>query len=255
MSFALTQHEHKRDTSGPAASAQPAFFNLRLMKGHYTAAELETLRRTGIIPGRTRRSIQNARTKLALRQPRALRSRWTEEEKQKLAELFAQGFSALLIARRALLPRSLMSIQKQLRRMGLSKRMPIKRLSVETRDLLKSFLRAHFANRTPRELTEIWNEQCPEHALNKRSIVSYLTRLGLKMPYAEVIRLERLKKRERALQLAAAETHENLQTLQEKIRRERARVLRARLARGRDLWTGLQLSPEELTDGPAENDP
>lgn len=218
----------------------------------YTAVELATLRRTGIIPGRSRRSIQIARTKLKLRQPRAPRARWTDEEKQKIAELYAQGFSATLIVRRKLLSKSLTAIQKQLGRMGLARRTSIKRLNTETRELLKSFLRTHFSNRTPRELTEIWNAQRPEHAVDKRSIVAYLTRLGLKMPYAEVIRLESLKKRERALQLAAAETHEDLRVLQDKIRRERARVLRARLARGRDLWTGLPLSPEELTAGPAE---
>lgn len=222
------------------------------MKGNYTAAELATLRRTGIIPGRSRRSIQIARTKLKLRQPRSPRLRWTDEEKQKLAELYAQGFSATLIVRRKLLSKSLTAIQKQLGRMGLARRTPIKRLNTETRELLRSFLRAHFSNYTPRELTEMWNAQRPEHTVDKRSIVSYLTRLGLKMPYAEVIRLESLKKRERALQLAAAETHEDLRVLQDKIRRERARVLRARVARGRDLWTGLPLSPEELTAGSAE---
>ena len=213
------------------------------MGRNYTQAELEILLKTGIIPGRSRVSNRVARTKLNLRQKRASRPAWSADEKQKLRELHAQGLSARQIVAQGLLGKSLMAIQKQLGRMGLAKGFKLNRLSHETRELFRAFLRENFQNHTPLELTQAWNEKYPQHAVSKKQTVSYLTRMQLKISYAEVIRLQNLKKKEQLIW--AQHVGRDPKVTQQAIREQRLKLLQNRVARGRDLWTGLQLPPDE----------
>jgi hypothetical protein len=171
---------------------------------------------------------------------------WTDAEIQRLCELYAQGHTARTIAQANLLPFTRDAVQKQLCRLGLAAKVAMVKFTPSQREKLKTFLREHWLGKTPEELTQLWNQQHPWLAINKKRTVSYLTRMKIKIPYAEVIRMNGQRKREEKILQAAQTSAPSPGHVLEQIRQSRIKYLAARLARNRDLWSGMPLTPEEL---------
>lgn len=217
------------------------------MGRNWSQAEYEQLRKTGSVPGRSSRAIARAKIRLKLRDKQAFRRPWSAAEIQRLCELYAQGHTARTIARAGLLPFTKDAVQKQLCRLGLANKIAMVRFTPAQREKLKAFLLKHWHGKTPEELTQLWNQQYPWLAIDKKRTVSYLSRMKIKIPYSEVIRMNAQRKREEKILKAVQEDAPSSSAhVLEAIRQSRIKYLAARVAKHRDMWSGMPLTMEEL---------
>ena len=63
--------------------------------------------------------------------------------------------------------------------------------------------------------------------------------MKIKIPYAEVAKIKNLKKKEEKIKKIGMP----MKQLEESVRLTRAEVMRERMIRNRDIWTGLPLDP------------
>lgn len=215
------------------------------MPHNWTKEEYELLRTTGTVPGRSRKAIRRVELRLGLRKKCDPRGPWTDEAERQLIELFNQGLSARQIAKQQLMPFTQTAIQKKLCRLGLAKRIPMFKFSLVWRDRLKEFLKANWVGKTPAELAEMWSKQYPMRAVTAKRVAAYLRRLNIKVCYGEVQRIHNQRKREARI-LKKNDTP--LDKKLEQIRLSRAEFMRGRLERSRDIWTGMVVPAEELTE-------
>ena len=214
-----------------------------MAKRNWTKAEYELLRTTGNVPGRSRRAIHRVKLRLGLCDKCEPRLPWTDQSVAQLLSLMDQGYTPTQIEEQKLLPFTRMAIQKKLCRLGLTKPCPMQKLPMEWRERLKQFLRNSWEGKTPADLAELWNKTYPTRAVKTKLIASYLQRLHIKISHGEVKRIQHQRKREQKLW----EKHrkESPANALEQIRLSRARFMRSRLDRNRDIWTGLSI-PEEV---------
>lgn len=214
------------------------------MPTRWTRADTELLLNRGCVSHKSRRSNQRMQTKYKMRQPRAPRVAWTTAQIATLRDLHAQGLSAREICNRGVLPQSQMAVQKQLGRLGLTNRRSIVKFSPAIREQFREFLREHWQGRTPDELRDLWNQATPNYPTNVRRVIAYLMALKLKIPYGEVQRIKASRRREQKIKRVYVTAPD---VLLGKLRSNRAAVMRARIERGRDIWSGLTLPEQELT--------
>lgn len=211
---------------------------------NWSKAEYEQLRNTGTVPGRSKRAIAQAKIRLALRSKERFRRPWTEAEIQQLCLLYTQGHSAVTIAKRGLLPFSRMAIQKQLCRLGLAAKIEIRKLTPDQRALFKRFLQAHYEGKTPEDLARLWNAQYPRLPVDKKKVVRYLSNLRIKIPYGEVQRINKQRKREAKVHAKAEAERTSPDQLIDDIKRSRIEMMAKRVEKGRDVFNGLPVRGE-----------
>lgn len=215
------------------------------MTYHWTKEDYELLRTTGTVPGKSPKAIRRAQLRLGLRKKCNPRRPWTAEAEQQLISLFNQGLSARQIVRRQLMPFTETAIQKKLCRLGLAQKCPMFKFSPAWQDRLKEFLKANWVGKTPAELAELWSKQYPTRASNAKRVAAYLRRMGIKVCYGEVQRIRNQRRREaRILKKSGMPLDKKI----EQIRLSRAKFMRGRLERNRDIWTGMTVTEEELAD-------
>lgn len=209
----------------------------------WSDAEMDGLKEKGFVPDRTANALRYMKNRLGLRTRRETRRPWTEEDIEKLRELIGKGFSARSVHKMGLLSFSVNAIQKQMCRLGLAKKIKVVKFSSEVKNKFKNFLADQWEGKIPEDLVEIWNRENAKHPTNKRKVVSYLTRLKLKIPYGEVQKIKNLRKKIEKIQCSAGTSANTL----EKIRLERVNLMRQRAEKSRDIWTGLpmEICPED----------
>jgi hypothetical protein len=148
-----------------------------------------------------------------------------------------QGLSAREIQKTGVFSFSVNAIQKQMCRLGLANKIKVFVFTKEIRQKFANFLTNNWEGKIPEDLVEIWNKENSRFPTNKRKVVSYLSRLKLKIPYGEVQRIKNLR---RKLEKIHNSVDTSTNTL-EKIRQERVIVMRKRVEKGRDIWTGMPL--------------
>lgn len=200
--------------------------------------EIELLKNKRNVPGRSINGIREKLTRLGLRKKRMDRPDWTEENLNKLKELHSLGNSARDIFNMGIFNCSQNAIQKKLCRLGVTKKLKIFKFPEEIRNKFKKFLVENWKGKTPRDLCEIWNKENAQYPTNVLRVVSYLDKLGIKIPYDEVQKINNLRKREKELNLA---NKKSASDLLEQIRMERIKLMQGRIAKNRDIWTGLPL--------------
>jgi hypothetical protein len=172
------------------------------------------------------------------------RPKWTESQLKTLADLKKQGLCAKRIAASGLLPQSLNAIQKKMGRMHLVKHAKIVKFNGRQREEFRRFLKENWEGKTPQELADLWNHTHPVPTTNRRRVISYLTKMGLKIHYGEVQSINKMRKREENIKRRATSPAE----LAELLKASRAIVMSRRLRLGRDIWTGMPLPQEDLAD-------
>jgi len=209
----------------------------------WSDAEMDGLKEKGFVPDRTANALRYMKNRLGLRTRRETRHPWTEEDIEKLRELIGKGFSARSVHKMGLLSFSVNAIQKQMCRLGLAKKIKVVKFSPEVKNKFKNFLADQWEGKIPEDLVEIWNRENAKHPTNKRKVVSYLTRLKLKIPYGEVQKIKNLRKKIEKIQCSAGTSANTL----EKIRLERVNLMQQRAEKSRDIWTGLpiEICPED----------
>lgn len=176
---------------------------------------------------------------------RSPRPKWNEAQIAALKEFKERGMSAKEIAATGLLPQSLNAIQKKMGRMHLVQHLKIVKFNERQREEFRRFLKGNWEGRTPQELADLWNQTHPVPQTNKRRVISYLTALGLKIHYGEVQSINKMRRREESIKASATSPFE----LAELLKASRAIVMRRRMRLGRDIWTGMPLSENELAVG------
>lgn len=193
----------------------------------WTTEEIEAVKAGGVPVGRTVHAVKVMRLRLGLAKYKV--PKWTKEHKVELVRLHLAGTPTREIAN--LLPYTQRSIQEEIVRLKLPHKSPCRFTRIEILTFEK-FLKENWRQKTPTELVALWNQDQARNGrkVNERKVVVYLKRLGLKIPRDEVIKITLLKKREQ-------------EWLKEKnidaIRLRRARIMRERIEKGRDIWTGM----------------
>lgn len=193
----------------------------------WTAEEIETVKAGNIPAGRTANAVKLMRQRLGLVKYKV--PKWTQEHKAELVQLHLAGTSTREIAK--ILPYTQRSIQKEIVRMKLPHKSQCRFTEMEVL-VFEKFLKENWQQKTPTDLVVLWNQDQGRNGrkVNERKVVVYLKRLGLKIPRDEVIKITLLKKQEQ-------------EWLKDKdvdaIRLRRARIMRERIEKGRDMWTGM----------------
>jgi hypothetical protein len=196
------------------------------------------------LPGRTRNSILAKLGHLKLIKRQKHRKPWLKKEDKLLLKLLKEGKSAKEIFLLNVLPYSKNSIQKKICFLGLAKKQNnAQYFSKETREAFKKFLLDNWQGETPEDLRDLWNEK-NSIKVNRTKVIYHLGRLKIKIPYGEVARIKKLRKKEIHLK----ESILSPKDLTESLRFTRAEMMRKRISQNRDLWTGLPLSEETLVE-------
>jgi hypothetical protein len=212
-------------------------------KRRWSPEELEILRqkkKDSVIPGRCRQSILSKLNHLGFKTNEPRRP-WSQEENKLLEQLLDQGGTAISIAK--ILPHSKNSIQKKICRFGRAKKTRQNKLSAETRLRLRRFLEQNWEGKTPKDLAELWN-QSQNHKIDGKNVARHLARMELKIPYGEVQRINKLRKKEAIIRLQSLPSKQ----LDEALRTARVRVMARRVQKNRDIWTGMPLGEQELAE-------
>lgn len=192
------------------------------------------------LPGRTKNSLLAKLGRLKLIERQKARKPWLKKQCALLSKLSKEGKSAKEIFLLSVLPYSKNSIQKKMRFMGFTKKQkPSKYFSKETIETFKKFLQDNWQNKTPEDLISLWNESSPIET-NRTKVIYHLTKLKIKIPYGEVGRIKRLRKKEDVIKESKLPPKELIESL----RVNRAEIMRKRILLNRDLWTGLPLTED-----------
>jgi hypothetical protein len=211
-------------------------------KSKWSDSEVMELEEKGFVRDRTNNSIRQKKTRLGLRVKCEHRKKWDNDQIDKLKEMRVQGLTAREIQKTGVFSFSINAIQKQMCRLGLAKKIKAFKFPKEIRQRFANFLTDNWAGKIPEDLVEIWNKENAKFPTNKRKVVSYLSRLKLKIPYGEVQRIKNLR---RKLDKIHNSVDTSTNTL-EKIRQERVIMMRKRVERGRDIWTGMPIDIIEI---------
>lgn len=206
----------------------------------WSPSEIQQLKEKGLVSGRTVHSTRNMKVRLGLNKKQEPRCRWPKEDLEKLKELHQNGLSAIGIHKTGIFSFSLNAIQKQMCRLGLAKKNKVFKFPPEVRDRFRNFLKEKWEGKIPEDLVEMWNRENAKYPTNTRKVISYLTRIGLKIPYGEVQRIKNLRKKIEEITRSGGTSASTL----ERIRLERSKVMMKRIKKSRDIWTGLPIEIE-----------
>ena len=204
----------------------------------WTQQEIDLLKQGKKVPNRTKDSIRGMKVRLGIiKQKKNSRKPWKKKEEILLKKLAKEGKKAKEIFDMKVFKYSRNSIQKKMCYLGISEKDTIERAfwSKDQLNKLKKFLLENWEGKTPQELVDLWNEQS-ELKIIKNKVLYHLYRLKIKIPYYEVLRINLLRKKEKSIKEKVFKT---TKILEENIRIERAEMMRRRLSKGRDIWTGI----------------
>jgi len=144
------------------------------------------------IKGRSKCSIMNMRRRLGFVTEREPRVYWTKEKETLLRSLHSKGMSARDMAKKGFFKdRSAMALQKKLCRMGLAKKMKIKRLPRKVRKEFLVFISDNWTSLSPYQLMEKWNSENPNHRVNKGRIRKGFREIGVKLRFSIPLEVRR----------------------------------------------------------------
>jgi hypothetical protein len=206
-------------------------------KPSWTKEEISLVKQGKSVPGRTQQAIRNMKVRLGLVQVKAnTRRPWKNKEENLLKKLVREGKSAKEIFIARVLPKySRNSIQKKMCSLGLAKKIKKDIWAKDDVVKLKKFLQENYVGKTPIDLVELWNS-FSNKKVNKSKVIYHLCNLKIKIPYNEVAKINNLRKKEGIIK---RKVFKNAKVLEENIRIERAKIMRERLASGKDIWSGL----------------
>lgn len=191
------------------------------------------------IGNRTKQSIACMAIKLKLINKKPPKRPWKKSDEKLLIKLVKEGKTPIEICKMNVFskPHSRNSIQKKLGYLGLSKKAPeFNKFPENILIKFKNFLQENWQGKTPQELTDLWNNQ-NEFQVKKTKVIYHLTAMKIKIPYAEVARINNIKKKEQKIKNKGM----TIKQLEESVRLTRAELMRQRMTKNRDIWTGLQL--------------
>ena len=221
----------KKKSIGPKRESRPKWSDV----------EIENILST--VTNRTKNAIRVKKNRLGLRKKRKARDKWSKENVQKLQEFKKQGLSAQRIHLLGLFKQSKNAIQKKLCRIQLVKKNTISIFPMEIKQKFIRFLINQWAGKTPSDLMEIWNKENFKHMTNKRRVAAYLSKLNIKISCWEVQKINNLRKKE--LKICTSTTHDTPNIRMEKIRKERIELMKERMEKSINIWTGLVEESQE----------
>jgi len=158
------------------------------------------------IGNRTAAAIQNKASRHGLVGDGIARRPWTQDDEQVLRRLVRHGWTAAAIIRdgSVLEGYTRNAIQKKIGRLSLANRERSRRAKQAVRlplsqlERFHTFLWAHAARCTPEQIALLWNQ---EHtpAVGRRRVVYHLEKLGIKRPWADVMKMPFSKAKQRRL--------------------------------------------------------
>lgn len=227
--------------------AVPKFKVRNHNKKKWTKEEIELLKNNQIVPNRTKNSIKNKINRLGLVPKKLYRKPWKKKDEQLLKKLIKQKYTITDIFKMNIFSCSRMAIQKKACRLGLveNKKININNVLSKTNLIkFKKFLIQNYVGKTPNQLCEIWNQNNQEKVSRKKTVY-HLSKLEIKVPYSEVIRMNIQKEKEEKIK----KTHcKSTKLINQKIRESRVEIMKKRFAQGKDIWSGLPLSEQEKID-------
>lgn len=163
---------------------------------------------------------------------------WKKEDVDILVELKNQGLTPSQITKTGLLPRY--------SRNGIRKKMAtiLKDLSPSRLELFKAFLKENWQGKTPQELVALWNIS-NDLKVETQDVVHHLKELKILASKEEVERVKQLKIKEE--QIKKKKTTSSVATT-ELLRLARVDVMQQRISERKDIWTGLPLEGEDLSE-------
>lgn len=211
-------------------------------KRAWTQDEINLLKssdpRKAKIPGRSRQSIVCMAIRLKLINKKPAKRPWKKKDEKLLVQLAKEGKTPSQIVKMGVFSKSRNSIQKKLCYLGFAEKAPqIKKFPQDVLSKFKEFLKENWKGKTPQELTDLWNEH-NEFKIAKNKVVYHLTAMEIKIPYAEVMVINHLRKTEEEIKKEGASSAKQLD---ENLRLARAKIMRERILKNRDIWTGLPL--------------
>lgn len=212
-----------------------------IKKAPWTPKEIELIKNKKTVPNRSFYAIRNKIVRLGLKEKREPRPRWSEENIKKLKELASNGKSAKDICEMQIFNLSQNAIQKKMCSLGLSKKIKIFKFPEHIKNKFIKFLKENWEGKTPEDLEILWNKENARFQTNRKKVIFYLTKLKIKIPYYEVQKINNLRKKEQKI---AKENKDSAKSLEEKIRLERIRLMRDRIEKNKDLWTGIKTEEE-----------
>lgn len=217
---------------------------------NWTKKEISELMKNRTVEGRSARSIIKKKKELGLIKKKEYRQKWSEKEESLLLELRQKRLSAAQIFSGGYLPsRSQTAIQKKMYRMGLAKKPDKKILKFPYDVKLKfnNFLLENWKGKIPEELAAIWSKENSLYPVNSKRVSRQLQILNIKISSYEVIKIKNLRKKEQLI-IANSKGKESIHTINERIRRERVKLMKSRFEKNVDIWTGLAMTEEEVKD-------
>lgn len=210
-------------------------------KKRWTKSEIAILlikKEKTLLPNRTKDAIRRKLVQLNIVQKKEHRKHWPQEHEQILISLTKENKTAKEIFNMKILPYSKNSIQKKMGLLGLSKtQAPIEKYDPETLKNFKEFLQNNWQGKIPEDLENLWN-QSNEIKTNKKKVLYHLYKLGIKIPYGEVASIKFLRKKEEVIKNLGL----NPKDLLEQIRVSRAKLMKKRIKKNRDIWTGMPIN-------------
>lgn len=198
------------------------------------------------IGNRTRQSIVCMAARLKLIDKKPPKKPWKKSDEKLLIKLAKEGKTPIQIQKMNVFskPHSRNSIQKKLGYLGLSKKAPeFNKFPENILIKFKKFLQENWQGKTPQELTDLWNEN-NEFKVKKNKAIYHLTAMKIKIPFAEVAKINNLRKKEQQIKNVGM----TVKQLEDSLRLTRADVMRDRMLKNRDIWTGLPLESEDLVE-------
>ncbi len=148
------------------------------------------------IPNRTHTSVSIKSRRMGLAGDGVSRDEWTDEDIEILHSCCQSGMTATKIHESGKINRSMTAIQKKMCRIGLSKKMDsFVKLTERTLGLLEGFLVNRWETMTPKEMVGDWNSKF-NTKINRRKVIYHLTKLGIKKPQGEILKMSMARKRE-----------------------------------------------------------
>lgn len=174
---------------------------------------------------------------------RESRPKWSKENVKKLQEFKKQGISAHKIHLLGLFKQSKNAIQKKLCRIQLVKNNIVSIFPMEIKQKFIRFLINQWEGKTPSDLMEIWNKENFKHMTSKRRVAAYLSKLKIKISCWEVHKINNLRKKE--IKIRTSTEHDTPSIRIEKIRKERIELMKERMKKNINIWTGLVEESQE----------
>jgi hypothetical protein len=217
-------------------------------KRKWTEEELNLLKssKESLIKNRTQESIRRMKKKLNLVPINPSRKKWKKKEESCLIKLCKEGKTAFEIFNMKIFKYSKNSIQKKICYLGLSKQTKIEKFPKDILQEFKNFLKENYVGNTPEDLVEFWNSK-NSFKTNYKKVLYHLRLLKIKIPYAEVAIIKNLRKKEKKIANNLVD-QKTTKLLSDSIRFARAEVMRKRMLKNRDIWSGMPLPDELLTE-------